>query len=151
MTVNTANRKDIREAEKRVRQLELERAETLVTLMSTLGGRSWVWAQLESAGVFNSTYNDNPQRMAFLEGIRSSGLALLNDVMQWCPDNFIQAMREQNERSINNRNNGNATGGSPDDPGEPDTGERHVGEEPRRVAEGRTEPTVADDGEVHYN
>lgn len=143
---NTANRKAIREAEKKARQIELEDSETLVGLMTTKSGRAFIWRKLEDAGVFHTTYHDNPQRMAFLEGGRATGLALLSQVMQWCPDYFIQAMREANERRIHDQHDINTAAGDA-------TGQQPGSEEPGRESEDEpTGPTLDPaTGEVRYD
>lgn len=98
MTLNTSDRKSIRAAEKAAAIADRERGEVVSALMSTEPGRRFVWDKLGSAGIFTSTFSTDPGQMAFNEGQRNQGLLLLNDVMQYCPDQFIQAMREANVR-----------------------------------------------------
>lgn len=98
MSDNTADRKAIRAKEKRARLDEENDKQVLTALMSTYGGRAYVWRRLEYANVFSTVYNESPARMAFNEGIRNAGLELLNAVMSCAPDQFIQAMREANGR-----------------------------------------------------
>ena len=98
MPNNTANRKSIAAATRSARERDRERGQVLVSLMSTIQGREFLWSKLETANVFSTTYSDSALRMAFAEGLRAAGLSLLNDVIQWCPDLFIQAMREANQR-----------------------------------------------------
>ena len=98
MQVNTANRNDIRETQKKVRLTEAARGEVVKAICSSAQGREFLWHKLSEASIFTTTYNDNSSRMSFLEGIRAGGLSLLNDILRWCPDQFIQMMREANER-----------------------------------------------------
>ena len=54
--------------------------------------------------------------MAFNEGERNAGIKLLNDIIQYCPEQFIEAMREANgRRTIDNASR--------------DTGQRRDGED----------------------
>ena len=98
---NAGERKDIRRREKEAKLADLNRGEVLRNLMSTVPGREWVWNRLASANVFVVSAPIDALQMAFREGERNQGILLLNDVMQWCPDEFILAMREANERRSN--------------------------------------------------
>ena len=95
---NAADRKSIRAAEKAAALLEQAEREVTISIMSTGPGRAYMWRRLEAARVFSTTYSDDTHRMAFQEGERNAGLQLLNSLMQFCPDLFILAMREANER-----------------------------------------------------
>ena len=115
---NAADRKQIRAAEKAAAIAERERGEVVVEMMATPQRRRYVWDKLTEARMFETTYNDDPGRMAYLEGFRAAGIALMMDVMQHCPDQFILAMRESNvRRTVNdtidaNRDTGQRSGGS---------------------------------------
>jgi hypothetical protein len=105
---DTSDRKAIRRAEKASRLAELNDREVMVAIASTTNGRRYLWNRLAECHLFTPIYNDNPQRMAFLEGERNAGLKLLSDFMQWCPEEFILAMREDNgRRDIDNSRSGN--------------------------------------------
>lgn len=128
MTYDASDRKSIRRAEKAASIADRTRGEVLVQIMSTTAGREWVWHRLAQGNVFQSTYNDQPQRMAFEEGKRSAGLSLLDDIMQWCPEQFIEAMREANGRRTESELKSNI--------GRPSTGERPIDEELGRHDQG---------------
>lgn len=95
---NAADRKQVREAEKLAKLAERNRGAVIADLASREPGRRYLWDRIAEAGVFTSTYHDNPQRMAFNEGQRHAGLALLSDFMSYAPDNFLLAIREANGR-----------------------------------------------------
>lgn len=94
----TNDRKAIKAAEKKSRQVDVQRGEVVKRTMATYDGREWVWTQLESASVFKTVFHENPIIMAFTEGQRNSGLQLLSDVMEFAPDRFTEAMREAHGR-----------------------------------------------------
>ena len=96
--LNAADRKSVRAAEKAAAIADRERGETIATIASTTSGRRYLWEKLEAAHIFTSVYNDLPERMAFLEGERNQGLQLLGDIVQYCPDQFLEMMREANGR-----------------------------------------------------
>ena len=95
---DASNRKHIRAAEKSAKVADRTRGEVLARLASDVGGRHYLWDRLAELHVFTSTYNDNPSRMAFLEGQRAAGLSLLADILHWCPEQFLQMMVEANGR-----------------------------------------------------
>lgn len=99
MTLNTSDRKSVRAAEKASALVDRQRGEVLVSVMETGPGREWIWNKLSEANIFHTTFSTDPVQMAFNEGQRNQGLVLLNDIIQWCPDNFILTMREHNGRT----------------------------------------------------
>lgn len=98
---NAADRKSIRKQEKAARLADRARAEVITSIMSTVSGRAWLWDHLSGAHCFHTTHVPaDPLGSAFQEGRRSLGLELLSDIMRACPDSYIQAMKEANERYI---------------------------------------------------
>src|SRR5512143_1860162 len=98
MAYNAGERKDVRKAEKESRIAERQRREIITGLMSTMAGRSWMLERLEECHIFATSFNRDAITMAFMEGERRTGLLLLNDIMQSCPDQYILMMRERNQR-----------------------------------------------------
>lgn len=143
MPNNAANRRSVREAERASREADRERGQVLTGVMSTTQGREWLWSRLESTHIFASTYNDSPTRMAYLEGQRTAGLDLLADIMHWCPDLFIQAMREANVRRTLDADRAAAGADDPDS-------ELVGSQEPGRVDQGHPGPEVDGNGQVIY-
>lgn len=62
--------------------------------MTDRRGRRVVWRLLGEAGVFHSSMDATPERTAFNEGRRSTGLALLADISRLCPERFAEMQRE---------------------------------------------------------
>ena len=106
---NASDRKHIRAAEKAAATAEAQRSEVVVESMATVPRRRYVWDKLADCGIFRTTFSPDPLQMAFNEGQRNQGLVLLNDIIEHCPDQFIQAMKEHNER----RSNSGSTSRSP--------------------------------------
>lgn len=111
---NAADRKWIREREKSAKLLDLANQSVVVSLMSTPDGRRYIWDKLELAHIFSTTFSTDALQMAFNEGQRNQGLQLLADIIRWCPDQYIQAMRESNARrdtdNASTRNTGQRAG-----------------------------------------
>lgn len=119
--------KAIRKAAKAARQVEAERELVVVGLMSTPSGRSYVHDILLRCHVFTPSFNFSAMAMAFAEGERNVALQLLGDVMRCAPDQYIQMMREVNDRSTaddrrgGNRSNANGRDRPADSPAAGDT------------------------------
>lgn len=119
MQHSASDRKSVREAEKRARIADRLRGEVLTSVMSTMAGRQWMWDVLTSCSIFSSTFAlGSPDLGAFNEGRRAVGLQILADIMIYCPDSYLQAQRENNERHLSdNRSPTREQPGSPDPDG----------------------------------
>ena len=95
---NAADRKAIRQKEKQSAIADASRQSVLHTVMSTIEGRTFIWDFLASCHIFTTTFTGDALTSAFAEGERNVGQRLLSDIMVVCPDQYIQAMREANER-----------------------------------------------------
>ena len=96
---DAGNKKDVRRLEKQAKLHDQQRKEIVVGIMSVAPGRQWVCDLLEHCHVFSTSFSDHSGRMAFMEGQREVGLRLLLDIMGACPDQYVQMMRERNDRS----------------------------------------------------
>ena len=83
-------------AEKAKHAMRVEK-EDLIWLMSGKRGRRVVQRQLERAGVWRSSFNTNALQMAFNEGTRNEGLALVAKLMSYCPEYYAQMITENRE------------------------------------------------------
>jgi hypothetical protein len=72
--------------------------EDIKWLMSSKRGRRIVHRLLESAGVFRISFNTNALQMAFNEGNRNQGNALLALVTNNCPDRYLELLTEAKEK-----------------------------------------------------
>ena len=95
---NAADRKHIRAAEKAAAIAERQHAEVVVEMMATPQRRRYIWEKLAEAHVFSVPFYSDSGQMYFSEGERNAGTKLLADIMECCPEQFILAMREHNER-----------------------------------------------------
>ncbi len=100
MSYNANDRKQIREAKKASRLDDRARQATISSLMSTNLGRQYVYNLLSRCHVFSSSFNTNALAMAFAEGERNVGLAIVADIMPICADQYTIMTREAHDRSI---------------------------------------------------
>lgn len=138
---SAANRKDIRSAEKVQKAIEASRQSVLVGLMSTTEGRAYIWGDLEYCRVFEDPFSGEALAEAFTKGIRTVGLKKLTELMSYCPDQFILAMREANERrtasEFSRSQNGNGRDQGSESEPNLDSGGDLFGEDPHaRIPEG---------------
>ena len=66
----------------------------LKAVLASPAGRRFVWGVLAQCGVFTSSYTEQPLGMAFSEGRRSIGLALVARIMARTPDLFLTMQKE---------------------------------------------------------
>ena len=71
--------------------------EDIKWLMSSKRGRRIVHRILDSAGVYRISFHTNALQMAFNEGNRNQGNALLATVTTHCPDRYIELLNEAKE------------------------------------------------------
>jgi hypothetical protein len=115
---NASERRDVKQAAKQARLADRQREEIMQGIMSLPPGRSWMLDILEACHIFASSFTINTKATAFNEGQRSIGLRLLGDIMKACPDQYVQMMRERNERDNTNiarRSNEDTDGGDSTD------------------------------------
>jgi hypothetical protein len=115
---NASDTKSIRRAAKAAKAAEGERQGVIFNLMSSPAGRTYMYDRLVRANIFSTTFTTNPYASAFNEGQRNLGLQDLNDIMQFAPDQYVQMMREANDRRSaddNRQSGGRGANGSGDD------------------------------------
>lgn len=132
---NTTDRKALKAKEKRAKLVAQRRLETVSDLMSRRPGREYILGILEDCHIFDDPFTNDSLLEAFRKGERNVGLRILDDIMRSSTEEYVQMMRERNERDTAN------SGGGDD---EHDAGERSGGEEPRGYDAERVDPTGAE-------
>lgn len=79
--------------------------EVISALLSRVDGRRYLWLQLEAASVFTSYSSLDHATMAFREGQRNTGLALLASITSTSPEMFVQMLRENSGVKIKEQDN----------------------------------------------
>jgi hypothetical protein len=102
---------------------EVERRGVVLNLMSSHAGRAFIFDRLVRCHIFSSSFTPEALAMAFAEGERNVGLQDLNDVMRFAPDQYVQMMREANDKEIaDGRRTDSGLSGSDEDLGWADSG-----------------------------
>lgn len=79
-------------------KLEREREiADLKYLMDQPAGRRFIWKMLERSGVFKSSFSLNGLEMSFKEGNRNSGLYLVAEINEHCPERYVQMIKEHKQ------------------------------------------------------
>lgn len=63
-------------------------------IMRNEDSRNFIWKHLQSAGVFESTFNKDPIQHAFNAGLRESGLQLERDIKAATPGDYLKMIKE---------------------------------------------------------
>lgn len=90
----------------------------LKLLLNSFEGRRFLWAMLEDASVFRSTFAQNALETAFNAGQHNAGLKLLNQLMKTEPGAFTRLI-EENQNVQRRRNADYAKLTSADDADDP--------------------------------
>lgn len=96
---NASDRRHVKLAAKDAKASELVDKDVVVSIMGTTSGRKWMCDRLTESHIFATSFTLNALGTAFAEGERSQGLRLLNQIMLFCPEQYVQMMREENARS----------------------------------------------------
>jgi len=97
---DASNRKDIRRAEKEARAAEIARIDYLKAAMSVPQGRHWFHDLLERCHIFADPFSGSALLEAYSKGERNIGLFIYGDIVNNCPDDFVQMIKEANARRI---------------------------------------------------
>lgn len=92
-----ALRREADEQRKREATEKLIEIGDLKWLMSSKQGRRLMWRLLSQFGVYRSSFNSDALVMAYLEGQRNNGLALMADLLEHAPDRYAEMMQDQKE------------------------------------------------------
>lgn len=91
---NVGDREQVAFARRRIRDAEKASLEARQRLLATSAGKLYFREQLERAGVFRSSFDSDPLRMAFNEGRRNEGLRLLSELFAADPAAALSILTE---------------------------------------------------------
>jgi hypothetical protein len=86
---------------------EVERSD-IKWQMGSKRGRRIIWRLLDEAGIHRSSFDKDPYQMAFNEGWRNAGNALLAKLDDACPDLYLAMLKEHSDGRSNVDGNGTA-------------------------------------------
>lgn len=77
----------------------IQELEDIRVVMGTAAGSRLILRLLNITGPYRSTFDADPIRMAFLEGNRNFGCRIVSDLLEACPEKYVQLITEQNIKS----------------------------------------------------
>lgn len=90
---NAADPAQVADASNRLLNGREKELEDIRLVLSTVGGRRFVWKMLDKAGLFKTSWHPSAQ-IHFLEGKRAVALELLADLIEADEDSFVKLMAE---------------------------------------------------------
>lgn len=92
---DASNPEQVRDRELENIRREKASREALISVLSTPGGRNWMWQLLERCNVFAQSFVPGDQHgTAFNEGQRSIGLEMMAQITRASPDLLVQLLKE---------------------------------------------------------
>lgn len=67
-------------------------------IVSTPEGARFIWRLLEKAGIYRTSFSSDVLVMAAQEGQRNIGLWVLSDILQACPEKYINLLKSSKAR-----------------------------------------------------
>ena len=95
-TYNSADPEQVERRRNEAAQRELRMRKVVADLMHTPEGRAWIWRELEGCHIYAVSFEPgiDAATVAFREGERNRGLALLAQVLASAPGFFLMMQRE---------------------------------------------------------
>lgn len=95
---DAGDRVHVKERTKVLRRVEASKRTVLRQLMGSNEGRAWMYDVLTLCHVYQSAFSTNALSMACAEGERNIGLRILGDLMEACPERYLEMLREAQEQ-----------------------------------------------------
>lgn len=91
---NAADPEQVRQAGEKEKRNKEKAEDDVYTILSTPQGRRFFYRMIKECGVYSTSFDSNPHRMAFLEGQRNVGLSLLAQMNESRPEAYALMMKE---------------------------------------------------------
>ena len=89
-TTNIGEAKSVGRRATKAERAQAAKDLAVANLMATVGGRAWIGEKLTQAHVHASSFDPNPLVMAFREGERNLGNAMLADIVRVAPADYMR-------------------------------------------------------------
>ena len=94
---NAADENQVKSAAKKERIEEIRRLDDVREVLSTRGGRRFLWRYLGLCHMYSSSFTGDPITTAFKEGERNVGLKIQADINEADPEKILLMMKEGQE------------------------------------------------------
>jgi hypothetical protein len=86
---NAGDEQHVKKRKRSAKTRNLQKKAALQALMSTPGGRAWIWDLLILTGYSTNSFSTQALVMAFNEGKRSLGLQLIGEINRISPELYV--------------------------------------------------------------
>ncbi len=90
---NAASEKQVKNAERKVRSIEVKASDDLRAVLSSPNGRRFIWRLLKDCKIYEESFTGNSTTF-YNEGRRSVGLKILDSVMKADVDMYLKMQLE---------------------------------------------------------
>jgi hypothetical protein len=98
VTFSSIDRRRIRQREREAKAIEADNETIMSTIMEHYDGRRWLYDKFVRGHIFSTPFSSDPIQMAYNCGIQNEALRDFQQVVALCPDEYLQMMKEANER-----------------------------------------------------
>lgn len=107
--MDTSDPKTFRKQVQKAKLSAKEKTETIRDVMSSKGGRAWIFEMLVRSHIYQTSVNENPHLTYFNEGERNQGLILLSEVESAAPELYTRMIQESQDERRDDSADGNAS------------------------------------------
>ena len=93
-TTNIGDSRSVGRRKTKAERAQAEKDSAIANLMASVGGRAWLGEKLTMAHIHASSFDPNPLVMAFREGERNLGNAMLADIVRVAPADYMRMNAE---------------------------------------------------------
>jgi hypothetical protein len=97
-TPDVGDVKQVKQRKTKAQLAQERKDEELREILSTEGGRYFVWRLMSECHMYGSVSHQDPMRMAQLSGMRDVGLAIMEELMTSHPSIYPTMVLEAKER-----------------------------------------------------
>jgi hypothetical protein len=95
---DTSDKEAVNTARKKSSRTRADRLEFVKASMSFEQGRAWFYDLLVFCHVFETTFDEDPLRMAFKASRHNVGLRILDDIQTASPENYMTMIKENKSK-----------------------------------------------------
>lgn len=97
---NAADKKQVKEASRKVKDLDAARIEDLRAVLQTIEGRRFLWRTLEHCQVFGTIWHGSAL-IHYNSGRQDVGHYLMDQITQADPEAMVQMIKENKKGEVN--------------------------------------------------
>lgn len=92
---NAADKQQVRDAKKELKERRAQECDDLRTVLSSHAGRRVIYRYLAMTNVLGNPFTESERTTTYLLGLRSVGVKMIKDLKEASPDLFLRLLTEQ--------------------------------------------------------